>query len=876
MRVKTLLTLLVFLTLGAGPAHAAPVFGLAVGIFQAVGAFAASSWIGGLIVNVAFGAVTNLISRAFAGKKKSDQQSFGVKLSMETGDDKPLSVVAGRYATAGKLKYWGTWGNDGETPNAYLTKVLEIGSLPSFAGDQALQHFWIDSDKCTILYGEPHGDGRGYPISEFRQDGNDYAWVRYLDGAQTEADAFLLAKFANAEKPYRPSMIGRGKQAVIVTFRKNDDLFSGNPAVLVEPPPLPFYDLRFDDTVGGSGPQRFDNPATWQPTWNPAVISYNIARGMRHAGNWFYGGQNVEALRLPPSDWMAAANECDISVFGRPQYQAGLEIDVSAEPLDVLEQFRLACNGIFVEGGGVLKLAVGGPGAAVYAFTDADVIITKPQELDPWPSLSDTHNTISASYPEPGDKWARKDAPEYAQDAAVVADGRSLAQSVTFTAVPWSEQVQHLQKTMIEDGRRMRVHTLVLPPPSRLLEAGDVIVWTSARNNYQDKAFQITTLTRLPGSLSQVTIKEIDPSDYDPPSIVIPPTTGLLGRGTPPVQIMKGWTVEPASMADGNGVGRLAAIKVSCGAGIDGVTAVVVQVRVRDTGQMLFSGHTTAYEEPYSWLIGPLPSKTWVEARGRFISDLVRNQEWSDWLEVETPNVMEDLGVRLDTVGEDVRKRFEELQADLDRSIGRSSELAIALSLQGSVGLLDRQVLRQQSGEALAQIIEEKLVRASEDEALAQTLELVGAEIADVSASVVEERQARVTADEAIAQQTSAVTALLNENFAAGQVKFAATANQSGVNARFSVLLRAGTSSGYQESGLYLEIYTEGGVQRSRFAVNADQFVVLNNGQRPFLFEGGVLKLNASHIGTIVAGLLRGSSGKTRLDLDNDYLSVSD
>lgn len=875
MRVRPLLTLLAFLTLGAGEAHAAPVFGLAVGIFQAVGAFAASSWIGGLIVNVAFGAVTNLISRAFAGKKKS-QQSFGVKLSMETGDDKPLSIVAGRHATAGKLKYWGTWGYDGETPNAYLTKVLEIGSLPSFAGAQALEHFWIDSDKCTILYGEPHADGRGYPIAEFRKDGKDYAWVRYLDGSQTEADAFLLSKFSNAEKPYRQSMIGRGKQAVIVTFRKNDDMFSGNPAVLVEPPPLPFYDLRFDDTAGGSGPQRFDNPATWQPTLNPVVISYNIARGLRHAGNWFYGGQNVEALRLPPSDWMAAANECDMSVFGRPQYRAGLDIDVNAEPLDVLEQFRLACNGVFIEGGGVLKLAVGGPGAAVYAFTDADVIITKPQELDPWPSLSDTHNTISASYPEPGDKWARKDAPEYAQAAAVAADGRSLAQSVTFAAVPWSEQVQHLQKTMIEDGRRMRVHTLVLPPPSRLLEAGDVIVWASARNNYQDKAFQITTLTRLPGSLSQVTIKEIDPSDYDPPAIIIPPRTGLLGRGTPPVQIMKGWTVEPSSMADGNGVGRLAAIKVSCGAGIDGVTAVVVQVRVRDTGQMLFSGHTTAYEEPYSWLIGPLPARTWVEARGRFISEMVRNQAWSDWLEVETPNVTENLSVRLDTVGEDVRKRFEELQAQFDMQQQRLSELAIALSLEGSVGLLDRQELRQQTGNAIALISEESLVRVTEDEALAEKITLVGAELDDATAAIVAETRARASADEALAEQTTELSAQLNDSFASGQVKFAVAADQSGVVARYSTLIRAGVGGTFIDAGEFLEIYQDGGTLKSRKAINADQFVVLNTGQRPFVVEGGQIKANFANIGVIEAGLLRGRSKKTRLDLNNDYLSVDD
>ncbi|WP_245511155.1 phage tail protein, partial [Martelella mediterranea] len=765
MRVRTLITAIAFLTFAASHAHAAPVVGAVVAIGQAIGAFAASSWIAGVIVNVAFGAVTSLISRALFGKKKDQkQQSFGVRLNMETGDDTPLTFVVGRYATAGKLKYWGTWGSDGDTPNAYFTKLIEIGSLPSSAGEQALQNLWIASDKCTILYGEPADDGRGYPIAEFREDGKDHAWVRYLDGTQTTADAFLLSKFSGAEKPYRPSMVGRGKQAIIITFRYNTDLFSGDPPVLAEPPSIPLYDPRKDDTVGGSGPHRFDNPATWEPTLNPVIQAYNVARGIRQSGRWLYGGQNVEAIRLPPAEWMAAANECDLSVFGSPQYRAGFEIDVSAEPLDVLEQYRLACNGIFVEGGGTLKMSVGGPGAAVYAFTDADVIVTKPQELDPWPSLSDTHNTISASYPEPGDKWARKDAPEYTSDSALMSDGRSLAQSVIFAAVPWSEQVQHLQKTMIEDGRRMRIHTLVLPPPSRLLEAGDVVTWTSARNNYQDKAFQIITLTRLPGSLSQVTIKEIDPADYDPPEIVIPPTTGLLGRGSPPVQVMQGWTVEPATMDDGNGVGRLAAIRVSCGADIDGVTDVVVQVRVRDTGQLLFAGHKTSYEEPYAWLIGPLPSETWVEARGKFVSDLVKNQQWSDWLPVKTPVVIADVSITLDTIGRDVDARLEDMQRELDRFSGQTlAELASTVSLDSALGVFERKEMRQELGGAVAQITKQQQVIASENEALAREVELFGAEIDDAMAAVIAEREARVTENEAQAETIDSLTAELND-----------------------------------------------------------------------------------------------------------------
>ncbi|MET3602214.1 phage tail protein, partial [Martelella mangrovi] len=540
-------------------------------------------------------------------------------------------------------------------------------------------------------------------------------------------------------------------------------------------------------------------------------------------------------------------------------------------PLDALEELRLACNALLAEVGGIFKVQVGAPGSAVYAFTDDDIIITKGQSLAPHGTLDDTTNAVEATYPEPAEKWTMKDAPARYDSALELADGnRRLPESFSFEACPYGGQVQRLMQAMLKDARRFRTHQFFLPPDAWPLEPNDVVSWTSARNGYDNKKFLVVGISTTPGVNAAVSLKEIDPSDYDwSAADALPTAVGWLGKIGVPAQVMTGWNVQPATLHDAEGNAWRPTIRVGWAGGLDDVERVWVQVRQAANGDVVFDSDSMRYASPYYALLQPVfRHNTDYEVRGRYIPISRRPTEWSAWLSVTTPDVATDLDVTLDTVGEDVRKRFEELQADFNLAQMRLADLAASVSLQGSVGLLDRLELRQQAGEALAQIIEERLVRATEDEALAQRTLLLGAELDDATAALVQEQIARATADAALAEQTNTLTAQLGDAFAAGQVKFSVAADQSGVDARFSVLIRAGTGGAFRESGFYLEVYTEGGIQRSRFAVNADQFVVLNNGQRPLVFEGGTLKLNVADIGTVRAGYMESLNNKMIVDLN--------
>ncbi|MDL2397470.1 phage tail protein [Rhizobium mayense] len=652
MKILILILNVLGFWLMADAAHADPIT-LAI---TAISNFLGSISIGKLLLTVAINVGLSLVEKALA--KKEQPQPAGAKLEINMGDDHPMSFIIGSYATAGRRKYAGSWGEDGKTPNAYFTDVIEVGSLPNYAGERGLTSVWIDDQQVGVLWEEPHPDGRGFPVLQYRVNGKDYLWIKFLDGTQSGADAFLTAKFgANPDRPWKPTMVGLGCQVVILTARYNTNLFSGIPAGLYQPHPVPIYDIRKDSSVGGNGAHRWNNPATWEPTSNPATMIYNLARGVYYGQEWVYGGQNIGAFCLPYANWMAAANACDAAVAldgggSEPAFRAGYEVQCDQQPLDVVSELLKACNGRMAEVGGIFKVLISTPGGAVYSFSDDDIVATEEQDFQPFPSLSDTYNAIEATYPEPTEKWATKDAPgRYNADLEAQDGNRRLPAQIQLPAVPFANQVQRVGLAMIQDYRRFRVHQVSLPPDAYPLEPNDVVSWTSARNGYDEKKFLVVKVEPQPNFLIVVTLKEVDPSDYDWHSgLQLPTATGWIGPITPPSQPMVGWTVEPATVKDAGGIDRRPAIKISCAPDMDDVERVWVQVRLKEAGDIVFDSDSTRYATPFSWVISGqwTLSNTDYEARGRYIPKSNRATDWSAWLAVKTPNVLIQSGDVLD------------------------------------------------------------------------------------------------------------------------------------------------------------------------------------------------------------------------------------
>ncbi|MFC6488035.1 phage tail protein, partial [Nitratireductor sp. GCM10026969] len=867
----------------------------------AIGAIASA--ISGAIGAAGFGALLLKTALAVAVKvgvslleralmKKEEPIPPGVQLDVEVGDDAPIGFIVGDYASAGTRKYIGVWGREDKTPNAYLTDVIQIGDLPAPGAPE----LWVNGELCTIDWDDDSYE-QGFPVLEYRTgSSNNHLWVKYLDGTQEAADAFLLDKFGNdPERPWKSDMIGRGCPILIVTAQFNRDLFPGQVQWIGMPPPVAFYDVRKDSSVGGSGPHRWHDPSTWEPTRNPAVIIYNIIRGVYYGvpgqGEWMYGGQNLPAFRLPAANWMAAANECDVLVEREdgtlePQFRAGYEIRGSLEPLSVIEEMEKACSGRVVEAGGIFKMQVGAPGAAVYSFTDEDIVVTEGQSLRPWPSLDETYNGVEATYPEPDEAWGTKDAPARYSAAFEAEDGdRRLATGVNFAAVPYAVQVQRLLKPMIEEERRFRVHSFYLPPEAWLLEQNDVVSWTSARNGYINKKFRVDQIVGEAGMNQLVVLKEIDPADYDwNPATDEQPTGvgGVIGPVRPPAQLMTGWQVAPATILDADGKARRPSIEVFFDGDLDDVRAVRVQVRLAATGVHIFDGEIP-YGDPDPAnpirsvvLNGTFLPDTLYEARGIYVPYSGRREEWSFWFAVMTPPVKlgsddVDYGEIEDFVDEALEWTSWNTREELEEALA-NAEMDIS---DAENAYEDKQEIRRELAASNARYSERITILSGETRALSQQLIRLEATVNEDIAGVTQLLQAEISRVDgeiqANAQSIQLLETEVGDVAASVTVRGQAQASPGGGWARWGVEVKTGSGDDWSTAAFYLD--TNGSLTRAVFV--AQQFVVTDgtNDTTPFVFQNGTAYLANARIGDLFFDRLRSNNGK--LDIRGDGNNAS-
>ncbi len=597
-----------------------------------IGAFLTKTVVGKLLMSVAFSA----LQAAITPKPKAPGI---VTESTLTGATQPLSFTIGLYATGGSLAGPPrAHGKVGKTPNAYRQYIITLGAVPGMQ----LSRLMINGEYVT-LGAVPHAE-YGLPI-QGRFDG--YGWVKYYDGTQTVADPMLLAKYgSDPDRPWTADMVGTGLCYAILTFRFSQSIWtSGEPSWRFELQGIPLYDPRKDTTVGGSGTHRWANRATWEPSNNPLVQAYNIKRGITLPGLGVWGG-NFPADDLPLSNWFAAMNVCDQVVTRpdaatEPRYRTGYEIKVSDEPAAILEELFKASATQIAEVGGLWKPRTGGPGLPVWFMTDDDVIITSPQELDPFPGSDQRFNGVSATCPDPATLWESQPVPDYTNTAWEAEDGgkRRLA-NLPLAACPYPLQAQRIIAAYAKDDRRFRRHNHTLPPDAAVLEPLDTIGWTSARNGYVTKHFEIGDMMDDPITILQnVALREVDPTDYvDTPGYgeiapVIPTARPMIAA-----QVLAGFTALPGTTLDAAGNPRRPHIRLIWdGAEQDGVTGIEWETRLTATGVHVSRGSTSNVTAGELQVFDGILGNASYQTRGRQIATWP--VEWSPWITVLSSDV---------------------------------------------------------------------------------------------------------------------------------------------------------------------------------------------------------------------------------------------
>jgi hypothetical protein len=837
-------------------------------VFTAIGAsiFGAGTFLAGLTaagLQVAAGIALSAIGRAMSGDGQG--QKFGVQGKLQAGEDVPRSIAFGWSCTAGSLAWHGTFGPGG----TMSARVIALYDLPI----REFRYPIVEGVDCTVLTGEAHTD-YGWPVSEFRKDGQDHLWIKFYDGTQTAADPFLVGAFgADPDRPYEDTRIGTGVPYVIVFARapeRSDEgekpLFQGVPSLKFVTYGTRWYNPAADTTVGGSGAHRWDNPATWggDGDFNAIVQLYNLFRGIRYDGQWLYGMQATSAARLPIVNWIAGINAAQAGIDGpsgtEPTYRAGGEVQVGAQVATTAEALLTAANAKAIENGGAYSVVVGPPGAAVAAFTDGDILSTEEQTFAPFLALSDMVNALHASWPNPAEGWGPKKHVLLRPELEPLAGNRRLAAPVSLDMVPYPGQVQRLTLSAMLEALRARRHTFVLGPEFRGLEPGDVVAWTSIRNGYAGKLFRVDGVIYKSNLDVIVDLTEVDPSDYDwdQEADYTPVIDGSLTLVGPRPMPMTGWQVFPATIEDELGRARRPSIEVWAGSNIPNVQRVRVQVRVGDdSGQLIFDSDSQPYATPWKWILqGQFPPNTACVVRGIFVGP--EAAEWSGWLSVTTPDVK--LGaldvvygdIDLDDLSEQIEGYFDWIGTNVRQLLEQAQALATSAADEVLGNYSDHQQIRREltltAENVTASYLEAITVAVGPGSAIVSRIESLEVAVEEDIATAVDLLQTQIdTVDGQVTANANAITLL--------------SAEVDGVAASITIRAEAvsGGSGGWSRYGIYLAaaddeaaFFIEVNGTDSRAVYVVDQFIVSSSSTlaTPFIFDGSAIRVANAFVGT--------------------------
>lgn len=821
---------------GAAPAHAgfliAPIVA-AIGLTGTAATIATAVGTAALAVGVSF-----VANKIFGPKPQKQAQADiatpktagGIELDVRIDADVPQSLIVGRAVTAGSLVYQETYGDN----NQNLVEIISIADHPC----DGLVKVFVDDQEATLT---DTGGNRGSTVDGY----SEKLALRFFDGSQSAADAFTVSALgSHDERPWTADMVGTG-----VTYVRTHSIYDRE----LVPGPLRYrfvvdgirlYDPRLDSTVeGGSGSHRWDDLSTHEHSSNLALIAYNILRGIRvldadGEAQHFYGLENTPEDNLPLDEWFAAMNVCDETVDGESRYHGGAEIEVSREPLEVIREIAKACDGRLVEIGGAYKFYVGEPGLSVATFDDGAIRADSASTFRPVLPLEQRISHVTGKYTSPGDGWIPKVAPPRTASDTEEAIGRRVSADLDAPFVQSGNHMQRLMKQILLKAQKQRRHVLPLPPEMWGLEPGDVITWTSTRNGYDAKLFEIDAVEDFHDLSLVVSVTEIDEADYDwdADEDLIPEADGSLVVNRPAPKVVSGFAAEGLLLTAPSGA-RRPAIEISwTDPEDDDIEAVQFEVWISGDSQHKASGRSDEVTAGSIVYTGDLHSLTDYQVRARFISFNGYATSWSLPIEVTTPDARLTLA--------EVDAIFAARMAQLDIT----QQASLARILLDVDERLDQ--LASDSTQLVARLEEQTQLSSVSH---ARVVTAVRAQLTDpdtglsATAKAIAALEAQVTDDlTAVAQAFNAVFVENPQGNASAMFRIIAEAAPSGVAARVALEAKAEDAEfGADSAALYLDVI--GGLG-SVITAEAERFRIQTGagGKVPFTVMGNDIFMSAN------------------------------
>ncbi|KAB2781272.1 phage tail protein [Brucella anthropi] len=834
--------LVILFALLASPAAADPVT-LIVGAIGSAG-----SWLfgGSLLANLVLGGLAAAAKYAL-GSMRQKPKSEASKTETQYGENLVREVGMGTFGTMGHHVYRNAFGKGNRM-------VQDVYKLSDFRCLELLR-VSMDGEWKGLAPNEEtkYGDTWGRKVLNVHEGGE--VWVRFYAGTMDQAADPQLIAHANPAGRWTPAHRGAGCCYVVVTSRMEADNLTSPASLLFEVRGAPLYDPRFDTTVGGSGPQRQNDQNTWAYSDNPAVMMFNLERGI-YNGTERIVGRGTAMSRLPLSEWFTAMNICDeVMPDGSKRYAAaliassgdGVTHDSNMTPL------REACAGSWVESVSGEYPIVGANQAVIATITDVDINWEKPFTLSLTRPRAELVNTVASDYISPDAFYETVPLATRIDALALALDRERLASKVSYTAVTDHRVGDRLGDIAIRASRYQANGQFTIHPKFLELKVGSWVNYQSDRYNFT-KTFQI--LSKSLGAMGEdgtrdvaVTLQEVGNGIFDPTAYETnPPVPIPVG---PPDYLgeVQGFDVFP-NIVQGDGGDEHPGARLLWGT-IDDVTVAGVEIQYwpdNDPTQV-FNDYVTK-DVTVVQIVNGLTNLTewWVRTRLRVASG-TRPVAWAAPVKFRTLDARGDQNpIDYEGLADDLKGYLGWIGPQVRELIRLSQELVTQIADNHANSYEDRQMLvrRLEStfGSAQAQWEEAIFVATGPNSAIAQQLTTINAQLFDVNgASIIQLLQVRVDGvEDDVAAQANLITQLSSN---IGEVSANATFRMgtynapSGWNARIGMEVRGGTADSFKSAGMFLDVTST----QARIAFIAEQIVFSNGTQffKPFVIQNNVM-----------------------------------
>lgn len=634
----------------------APVVAAVSGALAGAASFIGGSLIGKVIVGVGLNlAASKLLGKA-AGKPQ--EQPRGTKLETQYGGSRAREVIVGTTATAGQDVYTNTFG-DG---NVFIHKVFILSDFPI----HEITRIAVDGEWRGFVGGEDH---RGRAIEGYA-DGPGQLWVKLHRGLPNQpADAHLIGT-ANPAGRWTEDHVGAGVAYAVVLARFDDEKMSSFPALLFECRGV-CYDPRFDDSVGGSGPQRWNDIASYGTSDNPIVQAYNYERGFFVNGQLIVG-KTMRADELPLAYWLPAMNVCDEIVDdGLQRYRSGFIFsaeDGREHHANLKPVLNAAAADLVERVDGDVPLIGANQPLVPLVLTDDDLIVDAPVTYQAKRSRSGLINTVHGSVNSPDDLWSKKAyAPQWSDDA-ITADGERRAVSIDFDAVYSARQGAVLAQTAVRENRYQASATITVRPRWQILEPGDWFEWDSLRFGKRTWRVVETMLGALNSNNArnvELSLQEVGNGIYDH-FVSIPEGPGRLPLPGPLFQsTVYGFDAFPTTVTAENG--RIYPAITAFWTPIEDVTvdAVIVEYWKQDDPANRIQTRVEMPSQRVLIVEGLLPETTY-ELQATVVTNPPRSVFWSALKTVTTLN--EQFAIGLGDFNPDIQYILDRMEENWRRA----------------------------------------------------------------------------------------------------------------------------------------------------------------------------------------------------------------